>query len=39
VLAALLIVYTHRSNIRRMRDGCESRAKRLWWFGTRRGQC
>lgn len=39
VLAALLIVYTHRSNIQRMRDGCESRAKRLWWFGTRRGQC
>jgi acyl phosphate:glycerol-3-phosphate acyltransferase len=37
VLAALLIVFTHRSNIQRIREGCESRAKRLWRFGTRRG--
>jgi acyl phosphate:glycerol-3-phosphate acyltransferase len=38
VLAALLIVYTHRSNIQRISDGSESRAKRLWRFGTKRGQ-
>jgi acyl phosphate:glycerol-3-phosphate acyltransferase len=38
VLAAILIVYTHRSNIQRIRDGHESRAKRLWRFGTRRGE-
>lgn len=37
VLAALLIVYTHRSNIQRIRDGSESRARRLWRFGTKRG--
>lgn len=37
VLAALLIVFTHRSNIQRIREGCESRARRLWRFGTRRG--
>ena len=37
VLAALLILYTHRSNIARMRQGSESRARRLWLFGTRRG--
>ena len=36
VLSALLIVYTHRANIARMRAGTESRAKRLWRFGTRR---
>jgi acyl phosphate:glycerol-3-phosphate acyltransferase len=38
VLAALLIVYTHRSNIQRIRERSESRAMRLWRFGTRRGQ-
>lgn len=38
VLAALLIVYTHRGNIARMRAGTESRARRLWLFGLRRGQ-
>ena len=38
VLAALLIVYTHRTNIQRIRDGSESRAKRLWRFGTRRSE-
>jgi glycerol-3-phosphate acyltransferase PlsY len=37
VLSALLILYTHRSNIVRMRAGTESRARRLWRFGTRRG--
>jgi acyl phosphate:glycerol-3-phosphate acyltransferase len=37
ILATLLIVYTHRSNIARMRAGTESRARRLWLFGTRRG--
>lgn len=37
VLSMLLILYTHRSNIARMRSGTESRARRLWLFGTRRG--
>jgi glycerol-3-phosphate acyltransferase PlsY len=37
ILATLLIIYTHRSNIARMRAGTESRARRLWLFGTRRG--
>ena len=37
ILAVLLIAYTHRSNIARMRAGTESRARRLWLFGTRRG--
>lgn len=37
VLSALLIIYTHRTNIARMRAGTESRARRLWLFGTRRG--
>jgi len=36
VCAALLIVYTHRSNIARMRAGTESRARRLWVFGKQR---
>lgn len=36
ILAALLILYTHRSNIARMRAGTESRARRLWLFGVRR---
>jgi glycerol-3-phosphate acyltransferase PlsY len=36
-VAALLILYTHRTNIARMRAGTESRARRLWLFGTRRG--
>ena len=38
ILAALLIIYTHRANIGRMLAGTESRARRLWLFGTRRGQ-
>jgi acyl phosphate:glycerol-3-phosphate acyltransferase len=37
VLAVLLIAFTHRSNITRMRAGTESRARRLWLFGARRG--
>ena len=37
VLATLLIVFTHRSNIARMRSGTESRATRLWLFASRSG--
>jgi glycerol-3-phosphate acyltransferase PlsY len=37
VLAALLIAFTHRSNIARMRAGTEPRARRLWLFASRRG--
>lgn len=37
ILSALLILYTHRSNLARMRAGTESRALRLWLFGSRRG--
>jgi hypothetical protein len=29
-------VYSHRSNIQRLRDGREARAMRLWRFGERR---
>jgi acyl phosphate:glycerol-3-phosphate acyltransferase len=36
VTAAALILYTHRSNLARMKAGTEPRAKRLWLFGTRR---
>jgi acyl phosphate:glycerol-3-phosphate acyltransferase len=36
VLGALLIAFTHRSNIARMRAGTEPRARRLWLFGLRR---
>jgi glycerol-3-phosphate acyltransferase PlsY len=36
ILAALLILYTHRLNIVRMREGTESRAKRLWLLGAGR---
>ncbi len=35
LLAFLLILYTHRGNIERMRSGTESRARRLWLFGRR----
>ncbi len=35
VLVALLIVFTHRANIARMSAGTESRARRLWLFGSR----
>jgi glycerol-3-phosphate acyltransferase PlsY len=37
IVAALLILFTHRANIARMRAGTESRAWRLWLLGTRRG--
>jgi glycerol-3-phosphate acyltransferase PlsY len=30
---ALLVVYTHRGNVRRMRAGTEPRARKLWLFG------
>jgi glycerol-3-phosphate acyltransferase PlsY len=33
---ALLVFYTHRGNIRRMRAGTEPRARRLWLFGRGR---
>jgi glycerol-3-phosphate acyltransferase PlsY len=35
VLALVLILYTHRGNIERMRSGTESRARRLWLFARR----
>jgi acyl phosphate:glycerol-3-phosphate acyltransferase len=38
LLATLLIVFTHRANIARLRAGTESRARRLWLFGARRAQ-
>jgi len=34
LLVALLIPFTHRGNIARMRAGTESRARRLWLFGS-----
>jgi len=37
IVSMLLILYTHRTNLARMRAGTESRARRLWLFGTRRG--
>lgn len=37
VVTALLIVFTHRGNIARMRCGTEPRAQRLWLLGARRG--
>jgi len=36
VACAVLVVYTHRGNIRRMRAGTESRARKLWLFGRPR---
>jgi len=33
---ALLVIYTHRGNVRRMRAGNEPRARRLWLFGRGR---
>jgi glycerol-3-phosphate acyltransferase PlsY len=33
---AALVIYTHRGNVRRMREGVEPRARKLWLFG--RGQ-
>lgn len=37
LLAALLVLYTHRANIGRMLAGTEPRARRLWLLGQRRG--
>ena len=36
VIVTALIVYTHRTNIARMRAGTEPRARRLWLFGKGR---
>ncbi|HEU4623235.1 MAG TPA: glycerol-3-phosphate 1-O-acyltransferase PlsY [Steroidobacteraceae bacterium] len=36
IAAALLVIFTHRSNIARMRSGSEPRARRLWLFGRGR---
>jgi len=33
---AVLVIYTHRGNVRRMRAGTESRAHKLWLFGRQR---
>jgi glycerol-3-phosphate acyltransferase PlsY len=33
---AVLVIYTHRGNVRRMRAGNEPRARRLWLFGRAR---
>ena len=33
---AVLVIYTHRGNIRRMRAGDEPRARKLWLFGRGR---
>ena len=36
-VATVLIAFTHRSNIARMRSGTEPRARRLWLFAPRSG--
>jgi glycerol-3-phosphate acyltransferase PlsY len=36
IVAAVLIIYTHRSNIRRMRAGTEPRAQKAWLLGRLR---
>lgn len=33
VATALLVIFTHRGNVRRMRSGVEPRARKLWLFG------
>ena len=38
IVAALLILFTHRSNLARMRAGTENRAQRLWLLRSRRRQ-
>jgi glycerol-3-phosphate acyltransferase PlsY len=35
VISTLLILFTHRANIARMRSGTEPRARRLWLLGRR----
>jgi len=37
ILSAVVIVFTHRGNIARMRAGTEPRARRLWLLGARHG--
>jgi glycerol-3-phosphate acyltransferase PlsY len=34
---AVLVLFTHRANVRRMRAGAEPRARRLWLFGPKGG--
>jgi glycerol-3-phosphate acyltransferase PlsY len=36
IACAVLVCYTHRGNVRRMRAGNEPRARRLWLFGRQR---
>jgi glycerol-3-phosphate acyltransferase PlsY len=36
IASALLIIYTHRTNLSRMRAGIEPRARRLWLLGADR---
>ena len=38
VACALLVLWTHRANLARMRVGTEPRAKRLWLLGRLRGR-
>jgi glycerol-3-phosphate acyltransferase PlsY len=38
IAATLLIIYTHRGNLARMRAGTEPHARRLWLFGRHRSQ-
>ena len=33
---AVLVIYTHRGNVRRMREGSEPRARKLWLLGRQR---
>jgi glycerol-3-phosphate acyltransferase PlsY len=33
---AALVLYTHRGNVRRMREGTEPRSRKLWLFGRGR---
>jgi glycerol-3-phosphate acyltransferase PlsY len=37
ILVAALVIYTHRSNISRMRARTEPRARRLWLLGRGHG--
>ena len=36
VACAALVLYTHRGNVRRMREGTEPRSRKLWLFGRGR---
>jgi acyl phosphate:glycerol-3-phosphate acyltransferase len=38
VLSAILIAFTHRANLTRMRAGTEPRARRLWLLGAARSR-